>query len=76
MNRVKMKKELNLSDLALSLRCLGRIRTLTGGTRIRRATITPQGNLFDCRGYSLKSSAKLSGFFESSKFFGNFFQKK
>ncbi len=24
--------------------CLGRIRTLTGGTRIRRATITPQGN--------------------------------
>ena len=42
----KMKKELNLSDLALSLCCLGRIRTLTGGTRIRRATITPQGNLF------------------------------
>ncbi len=40
---VKIKKELNLSDLALSLRCLGRIRTLTGGTRIRRATITPQG---------------------------------
>lgn len=39
----KMKKELNLSDLALSLCCLGRIRTLTGGTRIRRATITPQG---------------------------------
>lgn len=30
-----------LSDL---LCCLGRIRTLTGGTRIRRATITPQGN--------------------------------
>ena len=41
---MKKKKELNLSDLALSLRCLGRIRTLTGGTRIRRATITPQGN--------------------------------
>ena len=42
----KMKKELNLSDLALSLCCLGRIRTLTGGTRIRRATITPQGNYY------------------------------
>ena len=38
---VKIKKELNLSDLALSLSCLGRIRTLTGGTRIRSATITP-----------------------------------
>lgn len=44
-NRAKMKKELNLSDLALSLCCLGRIRTLTGGTRIRRATITPQGKV-------------------------------
>lgn len=41
-----MKEELNLSDLALSLCCLGRIRTLTGGTRIRRATITPQGNFY------------------------------
>ena len=44
--RDKIKKELNLSDLALSLCCLGRIRTLTGGTRIRRATITPQGNFY------------------------------
>ena len=44
-NSVKIKKELNLSDLALSLCCLGRIRTLTGGTRIRRATITPQGKV-------------------------------
>lgn len=44
-DRAKMKKELNLSDLALSLSCLGRIRTLTGGTRIRRATITPQGKM-------------------------------
>lgn len=44
-DRVKIKKELNLSDLTLSLSCLGRIRTLTGGTRIRRATITPQGNV-------------------------------
>lgn len=34
---------------ALSLCCLGRIRTLTGGTRIRRATITPQGNFSDGR---------------------------
>ena len=41
---VKKKKELSQCDLALSLCCLGRIRTLTGGTRIRRATITPQGN--------------------------------
>ncbi len=45
---IKIKKELNLSDLALYLCCLGRIRTLTGGTRIRRATITPQGNFFVC----------------------------
>ncbi len=43
---IKIKKELNLSDLALYLCCLGRIRTLTGGTRIRRATITPQGNFY------------------------------
>ena len=43
---VKKKKELSLRDLALSLCCLGRIRTLTGGTRIRRATITPQGNFY------------------------------
>lgn len=42
---VKIKKELSLRDLALSLCCLGRIRTLTGGTRIRRATITPQGKV-------------------------------
>lgn len=41
----KINKELSLCDLALYLSCLGRIRTLTGGTRIRRATITPQGNL-------------------------------
>ena len=40
----KINKELSHCDLALYLSCLGRIRTLTGGTRIRRATITPQGN--------------------------------
>ena len=42
---VKINKELSLYDLALYLSCLGRIRTLTGGTRIRRATITPQGKV-------------------------------
>lgn len=44
---IEKKKELSQRDLALSLCCLGRIRTLTGGTRIRRATITPQGKM--CR---------------------------
>ena len=42
------KRKLQLVDYQLTaiLRsCLGRIRTLTGGTRIRRATITPQGNI-------------------------------
>ncbi len=71
---VKKKKEPNLSDLALSLCCLGRIRTLTGGTRIRRATITPQGSV--ARGYFPFASAKLQRFFYSAKFFGTFFQKK
>ena len=42
---VKIKKELSLRDLALSLCCLGRIRTLTKSARNSRATITPQGNL-------------------------------
>lgn len=41
----KINKELSRCDLALYLCCLGRIRTLTGGTRIRRATITPQGKM-------------------------------
>ena len=43
------KRKLQLTDnqlTAISLCCLGRIRTLTGGTRIRRATITPQGNFY------------------------------
>ncbi len=40
---IKIKKELNLSDLALYLCCLGRTRTLTKGARNLRATITPQG---------------------------------
>lgn len=67
---VKIKKELNLSDLALSLSCLGRIRTLTGGTRIRRATITPQGKVLLQRGVCPSiASAKLMRFFDSAKFF-------
>lgn len=40
------KKKLQLAEFQLIgvyFCCLGRIRTLTGGTRIRRATITPQG---------------------------------
>ena len=65
---VKTKKELNLSDLALSLCCLGRIRTLTGGTRIRRATITPQGKV--CFAFAI---AKLRGFAVSAKFFRHYF---
>ena len=48
------KRKLQPTDnqlTAILLCCLGRIRTLTGGTRIRRATITPQGNLL--RGIAL-----------------------
>ena len=80
-DRAKMKKGLNLSDLALSLCCLGRIRTLTGGTRIRRATITPQGNFSLGTGGSLAApyrafaSAKLCCFFYSCKFFRTFFRR-
>lgn len=43
-DRAKIKKELNLSDLTLSLCCLGRTRTLTKSARNSRATVTPQGN--------------------------------
>lgn len=42
------KRKLQLADnqlTAILKSCLGRIRTLTGGTRIRRATITPQGKV-------------------------------
>ena len=66
---IKIKKELNLSDLALYLCCLGRIRTLTGGTRIRRATITPQGNCFRCS----FTNAKVGIFFISTNFLETFF---
>ena len=43
------KRKLQLTDYQLTaiLRsCLGRTRTLTNGTRIRCATITPQGIVF------------------------------
>lgn len=63
---VKIKKELNLSDLALSLCCLGRIRTLTKGARNLRATITPQGNL-SCQNGSFQSLLALSFRFNAAK---------
>ena len=59
--------------------CLGGIRTPTGGTRIRRATITPQDNLHRlticdvtpdiCR----STGAKLRSFFFISKIWRQFF---
>ncbi len=64
---VKINKELSLCDLALYLSCLGRIRTLTGGTRIRRATITPQGKVFFC--FAVQS---YGGFWEYANFFASF----
>ena len=63
----KKKKELSQRDLALSLCCLGRIRTLTGGTRIRRATITPQGIVF------LLLRCKVMHFFRICQIFSDFF---
>ncbi len=66
----KMKKELSQRDLALSLCCLGRIRTLTGGTRIRRATITPQGIVF------LLLRCKVMHFFRICQIFFRLFYYK
>ena len=40
--------------------CLGRIRTLTGGTRIRRATITPQGNFMSVKGGKIRLDDETS----------------
>lgn len=59
--------------------CLGKTRTLTNGTRIRCATITPQGNFLvsSLAALSLRfrfDTAKLVLFRESTKFFSNFFQ--
>ncbi|WP_301749051.1 hypothetical protein, partial [uncultured Duncaniella sp.] len=54
--------------------------TLTGGTRIRRATITPQGNFYFVLSLGVVlfpfDSAKVGVNSESTKFFRNFFQKK
>ncbi len=78
---IKIKKELNLSDLALYLCCLGRIRTLTGGTRIRRATITPQGNFsldierLACCSVSCFCECKVMLFFLSVQIFSHFFRR-
>ncbi len=78
------KRKLQLTEIQLTaiLRsCLGRIRTLTGGTRIRRATITPQGNFSLGTGGSLAApyrafaSAKLCCFFYPCKFFHTFFRR-
>ena len=68
---VKINKELSLCDLALYLSCLGRIRTLTGGTRIRRATITPQGRV--ARVISLLRVQSYDHFFTLPNFFQTFF---
>ena len=57
----------NPVEFPISFCCPGRIRTLTGGTRIRRATITPQD--------ILKTDAKVRLFFDSAKFSALFFKK-
>ncbi len=71
------KRELNYYCSALFLCCLGRIRTLTGGTRIRRATITPQDNscrqkptTLGCFGFAI---AKLRRNIVSCKYLRPFF---
>ena len=54
----------------LKMCCLGKTRTLTNGTRIRCATITPQGNSRKGfkEGESLTfDSANLNHFFNSTK---------
>ena len=56
------EKESSFVNLTLFC-CLGRIRTLTGGTRIRRATITPQGRLF------LFYGCKFKDFFNTIQIF-------
>ena len=43
-SRRRQKEKAQAIKNHLRFSCLGKIRTLTGGTRIRRATITPQGN--------------------------------
>ena len=53
--------------------CLGKTRTLTNGTRIRCATITPQGNFVLSLGLFPFDDAKLVLFLELTKFLSNFF---
>ena len=64
-------------DFQSFLCCLGRTRTLTNGTRIRCATITPQGNLFCFSSrFSYRvvlTSAKLWIIFGLCKYFQGFF---
>ena len=77
-----MTKKLQLADCqstAILRSCLGKIRTLTGGTRIRRATITPQGNFSVIRLSCRFDDAKVRTFFYPANFSATFFlflQKK
>ena len=68
--RISVQKK-RLRKLVSVFCCLGRIRTLTNGTRIRRATITPQGKV-SCR----FDVAKVRTFFEPTNLFPLFFRKK
>ncbi len=68
---IRGKHKKTLAKNRERLCCLGRIRTLTGGTRIRRATITPQGKV-SCR----FDVAKVRTFFEPTNLFPLFFRKK
>lgn len=68
------KGELRFSSILL--RCLGGIRTPTGGTRIRRATITPQDNCLSSRRHRcvVLTGAKVCTFSKLTKLFCDFFQ--
>ena len=82
------KRKLQSTDnqlTAILLCCLGRIRTLTGGTRIRRATITPQGNFFNQPNSNwhlyvfwplVLTTAKLQLNLISPKYFHKIYRKK
>ena len=63
------KGELRLSSILL--RCLGGIRTPTGGTRIRRATITPQDTISSSIGPCcvVLTGAKVCTFSKLTKLF-------
>ena len=66
----KKSQLIKIYQLRFSLCCLGRIRTLTGGTRIRRATITPQGIVF------LLLRCKVMHFFRICQIFFRLFYYK